>query len=192
MRLELTGRHVEITPALRTLVETKLAKVERLLNASAMSAQVVLTLDKHRRRADITVHARGEKFLHGVGTATSWEMSLGQAVDKLAQQVQKVKGKWRKGKRGGRRLDEAAAAPESALAPAPARRPASSSVPRIRMPRIMKASRQALKPMTVADAARELDAGGDGIVVFRDAETQVVSVLVRRGNGEITLVETES
>ena len=39
MRLELTGRHVDITPGLRRLVEGKLAKLERLLNDSAVSAQ---------------------------------------------------------------------------------------------------------------------------------------------------------
>ena len=76
MRLELTGRHVDITPALRRLVDTKLAKLERLLNDSAVSAQAVLTREKHRHRADITLHARGEKFLHGVGDSGSWETSL--------------------------------------------------------------------------------------------------------------------
>src|SRR6266849_5661341 len=103
MRLELTGRHVDITPTLRRLVDTKLAKLERLLNDSAVSAQAVLTLEKRRRRADITVHARGEKFLHGVGNSANWEVSVGQAIDKIAQQAQKVKGKWQERKRRGRR-----------------------------------------------------------------------------------------
>jgi ribosomal subunit interface protein len=48
MRLELTGRHVEITPALRRLVEGKLEKLERLLNHRAVSAHAVLTREKHR------------------------------------------------------------------------------------------------------------------------------------------------
>ena len=60
------------------------------------------------------------------------------------------------------------------------------------MPRILRAIRQPIKPMTVADAAREVDAGGDGIVVFRDTETASVSVLFRRRNGELTLVQTEA
>jgi putative sigma-54 modulation protein len=183
MRLELTGRHVEITPTLRRLVDTKLAKLERVLNDSAVSAQAVLTLEKRRRRADITVHARGEKFLHGVGDSATWEMSVGEAIDKITQQAQKVKGKWQERKRRGRR--GADATPERAIgAPAARLRP--------RMPRILRASRQAIKPMTVADAAREVDAGGDGIVVFRDPETSVVSVLYRRRNGELALVETEA
>src|ERR1044071_9634894 len=99
MRLELTGRHIEITPTLRLLVDAKLAKLERLLNDSAVSAQAVLTREKYRVRTEITLHARGEKFLHGVGHSAAWEGSLTQAVDKITQQAQKVKGKWQERKR---------------------------------------------------------------------------------------------
>ena len=197
MRLELTGRHVDITPELRRLVETKLAKLERLLNDSALSAQAVLTREKHRHRTDITLHARGEKFLHGVGNSTSRDASVSEAIDKLAQQAQKVKGKWQARKRRvGRRsgapveLKERLAGP---AAPAASRPSAGSGRVRPRMPRVMRASRQAIKAMSVADAAREIDAiGSDGIVVFRDAETAGLSVLYRRHDGELALVETET
>jgi putative sigma-54 modulation protein len=95
MRLELKGRHLEVTPALRRTIDTKLTRLERLLNDSAISAQIVLTLEKRRRRADITLHARGEKFLHGYGMSmASWNNSISQAIDRIAQQAQKVKGKW--------------------------------------------------------------------------------------------------
>jgi len=63
---------------------------------------------------------------------------------------------------------------------------------RIRMPRIFHASRQTIKAMSVSDAAREVDADGDGIVVFKDTETASISVLYRRKNGELTLVQTEA
>ena len=162
MRLELTGRHVDITPVLRRLVETKLAKLERLLNDSALSAQAVLTRERRRHRTDITLHARGEKFLHGVGNAASWEASVIEAIGKIGQQAQKVKGKWQARKRRG-----------------------------ARRPRVLRASRQTIKAMSVADATREIEAVGDGIVVFRDADTEGLSVLYRRPDGELTLVETE-
>src|SRR4029453_18350148 len=99
MRLELTGRHVEITPALRRLVDTKLGKLERMLNDRDVSAECVLTLEKRRHRADITLHARGEKFLHGVGDSASWESSLTTAIAKIGHQAQRVKGKWQARKR---------------------------------------------------------------------------------------------
>ena len=195
MRLELTGRHVDITPGLRRLVEGKLAKLERMLNDSAVSAQAVLTREKHRHRAEITLHARGEKFLHGVGNTASWEGSLADAIEKLGQQAKKVKGKWQGRKRRGARDTAAAVAAETAEAigavetAVPPVRVAGS---RMRMPRIFHASRQTIKAMSVSDAAREVDAGGDSVVVFRDTETASISVLYRRRNGELTLVQTET
>src|SRR5215471_10455976 len=108
MRLELTGRHVDITPGLRRLIERKLGKLERLLNDSAVSAHAVLTRDKHRHRADITLHARGEKFLHGIAASPAWEQSVGEAIEKLTQQARKVKGKWREPRKNGRRAEAGA------------------------------------------------------------------------------------
>src|SRR5262245_12927055 len=103
MRFELTGRHLEVTPTLRRLVNTKLVRLERLLNDSALSARAVLTREKYRLQAEITLHARGEKFLHGVGSSGAWETSVDRAIDKIAQQALKVKGKWQERKRRGRR-----------------------------------------------------------------------------------------
>jgi putative sigma-54 modulation protein len=189
MRLELTGRHVDITPVLRRLVDRKLARLERMLNDSALSAQVVLTREKRGRRADVTLHARGEKFLHGVGALGSWEASMSEAVDKIAQQAQKIKGKWQERKRRGAKGTAVGAEHETA-----ASRTASAAVAAVRprMPPILRASRQAIKAMSVADAAREADANGEGVVIFRDPESAAISVLFRRTNGELTLVETEA
>ncbi len=93
MRLELTGRHITITPALRTMVEERLAHVLRLLNERAVSAQVVLTKEKARVHADVTLHARGEHFLHGDAGGRDAQAALGAAVDKIERQAQKLKGK---------------------------------------------------------------------------------------------------
>jgi putative sigma-54 modulation protein len=190
MRLELTGRHAEVTPALRRLVDRKLARLERLLNDSAVSAQVVLTLEKSTRRADVTLHARGEKFLHGAGASSEWTQSMTQAIAKIVQQAKKVKGKWRERKRRGRGTPAVLAGP--ALQPAREEAAARPSKVRPRVPPILRSSRQALKAMSVAEAAREIEANGEGVLVFRDAETAGISVIYRRTNGELTLVETEA
>ncbi len=191
MRLELTGRHVDITPALRRLVDRKLAKLERLLNDSAVSAQTVLTLEKHRHRTDITLHARGENFLHGVGNSENWEASLSAAIAKIGQQVLKVKGKWRQRKRGMIKSEPIIGESRQAVAVRPVG-PARPKGERLRMPRILRASRQAIKPMSVSEAAKEIDVTRDGVVVFRDTATAAINVLYRRPNGELTLVETEA
>jgi ribosome hibernation promoting factor len=193
MRLELTGRHVEITPSIRRLVDRKLGRLERLLNDSAVSAQAVLTREKHRHRADITLHARGEKFLHGVGDSDNWEASLAAAIDKISQQALKVKGKWHARKRQGPAKDvqAAVAAPQAAVVRPQGRGPRPAGE-RLRMPRILRALRQTIKPMSVSEAAKEIDVTRDGVVVFRDPSTEAINVLYRRPNGELTLVETEA
>jgi putative sigma-54 modulation protein len=113
MRLSLTGRHLEITPALRRLVSTRVGKLERVLNDGAVSAQVVLAREKHRHLTEITLHARGEQFLHAVGDAGNWEASLTTATDKLAHQVEKLKGRRQERKRRpGGSVKGAAATPD--------------------------------------------------------------------------------
>ena len=191
MRLELTGRHVDITPGLRRLVTRKLSKLERLLNDREVSAQAVLSREKHSVRADITLHARGERFLHGVGNSDAWEPSIGEAIAKISQQAQRLKTKFTDRKRRGSRA--ALAAGDTAAAEAPAGgngapRPAERE--RVRMPAILRASRQTIKVMSVADAARQIAGDGD-LVIFLDADRDSVSVLYRR-DGELTLVETEA
>ena len=61
MRLVLTGRHVDISPGLRTLVNKKLARLERTLGDAIISAQVVCVRQKDRLEADVSLHMRGDQ-----------------------------------------------------------------------------------------------------------------------------------
>ena len=53
MRVDITGRHVDITPGLRQLIGRRLGKLERLLNDRALSADFTLTKEKYRCRTDL-------------------------------------------------------------------------------------------------------------------------------------------
>src|SRR5688572_24427426 len=101
MRLELTGRHITITIAIRTLVEQRIAQMLRMLNDSALSAQVVLTREKTRIHAELTLHARGEHFLHSEATGRDVQTAFSAAADKLDRQAQKLKSRWTERKRQG-------------------------------------------------------------------------------------------
>jgi ribosomal subunit interface protein len=99
MRLLLTGRQVTITPNLRRLVEARLAKLERRFGEALVSTQVVLSQEKNRFLAEVVVHARQDHILKGIGTTAAWGTSLSAAVQKVLQQAETVKGKWRERKR---------------------------------------------------------------------------------------------
>jgi putative sigma-54 modulation protein len=193
MRLELRGHHVDVTPVLRRCVEEKLAKLERLLNSRALSAQASLRMEKHRHVADITLHASGERFLHGVGDSASWETALSQAVAKISHQVQKLKTQQKE-----RRHNLKAPPPEPAETAAPRAREAKPAAgaaakrPRPRNLRVLRTSREAVKTMSIEEAARQIQTGGDGVVVFRNDSSQAISVLYRCPDGELALVETEA
>ena len=125
MRIDITGRHVDVTPALRQLVERRLSRIERLLNDSALSATAILTLEKYRHRTEIIVHVRGDKLLRGLGEGNAWNLSIRQAVEKVEQQVKKVKGKWTERKRSETR--RRTSRPPAATAPAAGHEPRRSS-----------------------------------------------------------------
>jgi putative sigma-54 modulation protein len=179
MRLELTGRHVEISPELREQVERKLGKLDRLLKGGIVSAQAVLALEKYRHTSEITVHTRGDHFLHGLGDTNAWETSIADAIEKIAQQLVKVKGKWQERKRR-------ATSPRVIAAAEPAEAPRAPKKPRIR-----RVPRYPVKPMTVDEAALAVDAGDDTFLVFRNAATDAINVVYRRKDGQLGLIEPE-
>ena len=159
MRLELTGRHVDITDGVRRIVDSKLAKLERRLNDTAVSAQVVLTHEKTGRRADITLHARGEKFMHGTGQGANVSAAMSEAVDKLTQQAQKLKGQLQeKTRRAGKSRIDVVDVPE----PEPAAK--APRVAKARRPRVLNGSRQKITVMSISDASTLVDGGMPAIV----------------------------
>ena len=192
MRLELTGRHVTITPNIRKLVDRQLKHVLRMLNDHAVSGQIVLTQEKSRVHCDATIHARGEKFLHGEAAGKDVESAVAAAVDKIDRQALKVKGKWTEGKRRGISAAKAASA-----APRPERgaRVFGEEPPRAVDEgelRIIRARRYAVKPMTIDEAAMEVGDGHNSFLVFRNAANDEITVLFRRPDGNLGLIEPEA
>ena len=176
MRVDITGRHVDITPGLRQLIDKSLAKIERLLNDRAVSATVVLTKERYRHKTELVVHAKGDHILSGVGEGNTWPLSVRKAAAKIEHQSQKLKSKWTEGKR--QRKNNRAVAVAAAPEPSAARR-------------VVKATRYAVKPMSLDDATQRLDAVGESFVVFRNAENDAITVLFRRKDGNLGLIEPD-
>lgn len=181
MRLDLTGRNVDITPALRQLLSRKLSRLERLLSDAALSAQVVLTRERYRHVTDITLHARGDNVLAGVATASTWQESMTEAVEKVTQQAQRVKEKWTTRKRRG--TGTRALPVEVPDTSVPVEEPPSPRLARVRYP---------IRRLDLQSAVARLDKASEPFVVFRDEDTKRLSLVYRRKNGSIGLIEPEA
>lgn len=180
MQLLLTARHFDLTPALRQLVNRRLAKLERVLNDSLVSVQVVLTLKKFHHVADVTVHARGDHVLHGMGDATGWSPALAVAVDKLLHQASTLKGKWAERKRRAPRTRTVS----KAVPPPPPQEPEAPQ-PTVRR------QRYAVKPMTVEDAAVRVRRERETFLVFRNETTDAINIVYRRQDGQVGLIDPD-
>ena len=165
------------------LIERRLPRLERLLNDSAVSATVILTLEKYRHRTEIILHARGDKMMRGLGEGNAWPLSVRQAVEKVEQQAKKLKGKWSERKRS----DTRRRVPRTVRAAAAIRPPR----PEPEAPRVIRATRYAIKPMSVDDAALRIEETAEPFIVFRHPDSAAVSIVYRRKDGQLGLIEPD-
>lgn len=98
MQINITGHHVDITPALRAYVEEKLERLERHFD-NITNAHVILEIEKDRQKAEATIHvSRGQVY------ADSEDENMYAAIDSLAdkldRQIKKHKEKLKNHHRG--------------------------------------------------------------------------------------------
>ncbi|GLR63183.1 ribosome hibernation promoting factor [Marinospirillum insulare] len=91
MQINITGHHVELTPALREFVENKFAKLERFFD-QIISIQVTLTIDKLRQIAESDIKIAGGD-VHASSESEDMYASIDQLMDKLERQLIKHKEK---------------------------------------------------------------------------------------------------
>jgi len=91
MNLNVSGHHLEITPALRSYVQEKLSRVTRHFD-HVIDAHVVLSVDKLRQKAEVTLRVRG-KDIHCACEEQDLYAAIDLVTDKLDRQVLKYKTK---------------------------------------------------------------------------------------------------
>jgi putative sigma-54 modulation protein len=91
MNLHVSGHHLEVTPALRSYVHSKLGRVTRHFD-HVIDAHVILTAHKTRQKAEVTLHVRG-KDLHCESEEGDLYAAIDLLADKLDRQVLKYKDK---------------------------------------------------------------------------------------------------
>jgi putative sigma-54 modulation protein len=91
MNLSVSGHHLEVTPALRSYVQSKIARVTRHFD-HVIDAHVILTANKLKQKAEVTLHVRG-KDLHCESEEGDLYAAIDLLVDKLDRQILKYKDK---------------------------------------------------------------------------------------------------
>lgn len=91
MNLNITGHHVEVTPAIREYVVTKLDRVIAHFD-NVTSVNVILSVEKLKQKAEVTVHVRG-KDIYVESDDANLYAAIDSMSDKLDRQVQKYKQK---------------------------------------------------------------------------------------------------
>jgi putative sigma-54 modulation protein len=179
MRIDFTGRQMEITSDLRQYTETHLRKITRLLH-DRFEAQVILAAEKHRRTAEIALKFR-DHTLVGIMETGEARSAVHGALDKLERQVVRLLEKRRTRKRRAR--------PTSAI-----RLNVLLGAERAdhEERRVLATDKIPIKPMTVEEAIDALDVTPTGAVVFRNAATERVNVIYQRPDGNLGLIEPES
>jgi len=178
MKITYTGRQVELAPAQAKRLEARFAKIGKILDGRReCEAHVILSLERHLHHAEATINYFNRQLV-GLGSSNDLFTAVHSAVEKLEKQAVKARTKWRDTKRTPHK-----ASPEVEAEP-PTETDAETGTER----RIYRVNHQKRKPMTLDEALMEMEKKRD-YLVYRDAETDRVSVLVRRRDGHFDLVE---
>jgi len=177
MRIDFTGRQMEVGADLRRYTEARLRKLTRLLR-NHCDIHVILTAEKHRRAAEITLQLR-DHTLVGVEQTGDARSSITGALDKLERQALRLLARRRTRKRR----------------PKPATAILLNVLGTQRVDheehQILETERLPIKPLSVEEAIETLDSTRMGLVVFRNTDTERVNVLYRREDGNLGLIEPE-
>ncbi|PYV93320.1 MAG: ribosome-associated translation inhibitor RaiA [Acidobacteria bacterium] len=177
MKVEYTGRQIEITPAIKRFTEDHLRKIRKILG-EMIEVHVILTVEKYRHIAEINLKSRTFK-INGIEETHDMYTSINAVLEKIERQALKHKGKKIAKKR---KPGSGLPAVISSFAVEPTRGNSET-------PRVIKSRSFAAKPMTVEEAVQEVTSSRSEFIVFRNAESERVSVVYRRKDGNFGLIE---
>jgi putative sigma-54 modulation protein len=183
MKTEIIGRNVQIDDRLREYVEQKLHKLEKFLEEPA-EIRVTLTAEKHTHVAELHVAHRLGVLQGTEQTDGSFQDAVHRVIDRVEEQARRAHQKGvDKRRRAGHDGREGHRWPVEILH--------QDSVGPGAAPRVIETSHLPIKPMTIEEAAIELDVSEHGFVVFRDATSDRLSVLYKRKDQHYGLIAPE-
>ena len=174
MKFEYTGRHIDVTPALKNHVEEHFGRLSHLFDGDNAKAHVIIEVEKGRNRSEIIVNWRREVFTANTTVADMYQ-SLSQTITKIEKQALKLKNKITDKQHRAKKVGTIAPI-EEAVEPAPT------------APRIINSKKYAVKPLTEEEAALQLDAEENQFLVFRNADDERISIIYKHKDGNYGLI----
>ncbi|MFI5305061.1 MAG: ribosome hibernation-promoting factor, HPF/YfiA family [Nitrospiria bacterium] len=173
MKIQVTGRHLEITPTLKEYIEAKLHKIEKY-SFKIIESQVILEVEKYRHHAEITVVLDG-MVLQAADVTEEMYSTIDKVVDKLQKQLKKHKEKLtdHRVKQGSKQIGEEGLAESQPLL------------------RVSKEKTFNLKPISQKDAIIQMESQRKDFFVYLDHEKKNVNVLYKRKAGDLGLINLE-
>jgi putative sigma-54 modulation protein len=175
MKIKYTARHTSISPEVKKHCERRLMAIEKLLGYP-VEADLVLSVEKYRHKAEINVKIKGATMNYVEETHDMFS-SIGLAFDNIEKRVKKEREKLQGRKRRKNREAESVPLPTD-----PGEEPAVRVIP----------SRDfSLKPMSVEEALLQLESRKKEVFVFRKFDSEKWAVIYTRKDGNYGLVEPE-
>lgn len=175
MKFEYTGRHIDVTPALKSHVEEHFGRLSHLFDGDNAKANIIIEVEKNRNRSEIIVNWRKE-ILTANTTNSDMYQSLSQTITKIEKQALKLKSKITDKKHRAKKVGTIAPV-EEVIEPEPS------------APRIINSSNYTVKPMTDEEAVLILNAEENKFLVFRNADDERISVIYKRKDGNYGLIK---
>ncbi len=176
MRYTITGRNIEITPALRESVEEKLAKLSKFFSKDT-EAKVTLSVQKGAQKIEVTIPTK-QGFIRAEQESEDMYASIDLVEDIIERQIKKYKNKL---------IDKK----QSALSFSDFFVNDYEPLPDEDQIRIVKSKKFSIKPMDPEEACLQMELLGHSFYVFRNALTDEVSVVYKRKDGAYGIIEPE-
>lgn len=196
MKITYTGNQDELPLKQRDKFEAKLQKLSKMLERKGeKEAHVIVKKERFLNCVEITINAF-DHSMAGAGSDGDLVTAMSDALEKLEKQVIRLRSKWRDTKRH-KDKETLVAAPEPAAASKSNHRPAAKANARAaarpdnrRVPKVFPVDQaNGRKPMTLEEAMLEMDPS-QNYLVYRDAKTERLTVLMRRADGNFDLIES--
>lgn len=175
MNVTYTSRGFELTDQIRKFAEDKLKKVDSLDNL--LDINLTLIHARHLFKAELLVHNRSARF-NAIEETPDVFKSIHAVITKIEKQIKRQKEKRMGRKRlvpaRGTRLTENMATLE-----------------RTAMPRVVRARKQDVKPMSQDEAVMQLDSSKQPFLIFRNTNSDRINVLFKRKDGNYGLIDSE-